>query len=125
MTFALIAGTKPGTDIIVPVSAVCSAGCQFDMQRAGREDRTHVLRKIGSGCHRAWGVVYVSVWRGFGMVGWVGCLPTGLMVVTLRMMVKACWRDGNPDNMFRLLEDGLGGIYISWGWGMEWNWIGW
>lgn len=31
------------------------------------------------------------------------------MVVTLRMMVKACWRDGNPDNMLRRLG-GLGGI---------------
>lgn len=36
-----------------------------------------------------------------GLVSSVGYLPTGLMVVTLRIMVKACWRDGNPDNMFR------------------------
>lgn len=54
------------------------------------------------------GCVCVSMlkFQVFGGVsgGSVGCSPTGLMVVTLRMMVKACWRDGNPDNMFRLLD---------------------
>lgn len=57
MMFALIAGTKPGTEIIVPAFVTCSGGCQFFMQRAGGEDRTDVLRKIGPVCDRAWEVV--------------------------------------------------------------------
>lgn len=56
---------------------------------------------------------YVQVLDGFraGRIGWwLRCLPTGLTVVTLRIRVKACWRDGNPDNMFRMLDDGLNDI---------------
>lgn len=55
MTFALIAGTNPGTEVIVPLLAVWSGERQFVMQRAGGlRVWTDVLREIGPGCDRAW-----------------------------------------------------------------------
>lgn len=78
MIFALKAGTNPGTEIILPVSAVCSGGgWDVSFYETCGSGRTYVLREIRPGRDGACEVVYTSVSMlrvegvRAGMAGWM------------------------------------------------------